>query len=73
MKTITVKLDDELYVELKKTAIDESMLNGNYISMNSIVVRLLKEYLAKQDSKPDTEQTIEPVTEGKYAHLLDDI
>ena len=25
------------------------------------------------DSKPDTEQHIEPVIQGKYAHLLDDV
>ena len=25
------------------------------------------------DSKPDTEQRIEPVIQGKYAHLLDDV
>jgi len=25
------------------------------------------------DSKPDTEQSIKPVIQGKYAHLLDDV
>lgn len=25
------------------------------------------------DSKPDTEQTVEPVIYGKYAHLLEDV
>ena len=70
--------DDELK-EINRRIRAEEDKTGKRVSVSAYMRKYMMEpHLngnapSVPDSKPDTEQHIEPVIYGKYAHLLDDV
>jgi hypothetical protein len=77
--TLGVSVTDDELKEINRRIREEEDKTGKRMSVSAYIRKYMLEphlngnALSLPDSKPDTEQTIEPATEGKYAHLLDDI